>query len=414
MDRRRLLLTLAAVGLFCCERTPPNSTDEIFLYRAVQKVAPGHLPLNQGPIGTCVAFGHAAAIDCRTAVKSMLGPFAKWLPASPESIYGGARNEGQGRISRSYADGSSGYDATRWLSRYGVLWQKEYSGADLSKYEVDRAKTWGAFGNGGKADGLDGPLDHEAKRKPIKAARVATLDELDTALRNGYPVTICSNVGFQSPRDSDGFCAARGSWGHCMVVLGKRQEGRAGYLIQNSWGPYIQGDGPGSTNKYRDQPDGSFYCEPIVMARILRQGDSWAIGDDKPFGRSTLPAWLTSREADDVPGVDPADDGREWFDTYDEAKAAADADGLPLVVYFTADWCGPCKQARPLVDEAVTAPGRVAAVVIDFDVEQEFAASLGVRKLPQALVYSAAGDGVRLIGLDELRRIGDYLKPGAN
>lgn len=412
MDRRRLLVVLAVVGFLFIERTPPNSADEVFLYRAVQKVAPGHLPLNQGNIGTCVAFGHAAAIDCRTAVKAALRPFTKWFAASPESIYGGARNEGAGRISHSYSDGSSGYAATRWLSRYGTLWQKVYGPTDLSQYDVPRAKEWGALGNGGRADGLDGPLDQEAKRSPIKAALVKTLDELDAALRNGYPVTICSNVGFQSPRDSDGFCAPRGSWSHCMCVIGKRQEGRPGYLVQNSWGPYIDGDGPNAKNKYRDQPDGSFYVEPVVMARILRQGDSWAIGDDKPFERSTLPTWLV--KADAVPGDEPADDGREWFDTYDAAKAAADAAGLPLVVYFTADWCGPCKQARPIVDEAVAAPGRVAAVAVDFDECQAFAASLGVRKLPQALVYPANGDGVRLIGLDELRRIPHYLEAKAN
>lgn len=301
-----LILAAFAWFLFHGSVPVPNSDDEIFLYRAVAKVLPGHFPLNQGNAGTCVAFGHAAGCDVLLAQAKLAGTSGKFIPASPDSIYGGSRNEGLQRINGSYSDGSNGYSAVAFLNKYGgVIHRQPYPefGFDLSNYDIKRSRDWGAWGNGGRKDGINGPFDTEAAKHPIKAvARVKTLADLDTALARGYPVTICSGVGFSSPRDKDGFCQPRGSWSHCMCIVGKRNEGRKGYLILNSWGAYIAGDG-GTANKYKDQPDGSFYAEPDVVARILRAGDSWALGDAVGFPKKLLPDWLT--DPDGKPPTEP-------------------------------------------------------------------------------------------------------------
>lgn len=284
MLRKKLLLLAAlALYLFSQQVIPPNSDDEVFLYRAVAKVAPGLMPLNQKNIGSCVAAGHAGACNVCMALDKVAGKTSKFLPASIESIYGGARNEASGRVGHSYQDGSSGYAATTWLSKVGgVIYAQAYPeyNIDLTTYDVPRCKSWGAISNGGD-NTVTGPLDVEAKKHPIKAvAKVTTLDELDAALKNGFPVTICSGIGFNSPRDKDGFCQQAGAWGHCLLCAGKRNEGRKGYLIFNSWGTYLAGDGAHSTNKYKDQPDGSFYAEPAVVARMLKAGDSWALSGE--------------------------------------------------------------------------------------------------------------------------------------
>jgi hypothetical protein len=306
--KKIVVLLILAVGFFYRPQ-PPNSNDEIFLYRAVQAIEPGHLPLDQRNIGSCVAVSHAGAIDALHAINKKL--FKKFQAVSPESIYGGARNEGRGRISHSYSDGSSGYAATTWLRNFGVTFQRDYgNGLDLSSYNVSRCKEWGALGNGGRPDGLNGPFDSEAKKTPIFSAKVSTLEELDVALKNGFPVTVCSGIGFNSPRDKDGFCQPRGSWSHCMWVAGKRNNGRKGYLIQNSWNAYIKGDGADSSNKYQDQPDGSFYIEPAVMQRILNAGDSWAMSLDENFQAEQLPEWMLNPS-----GIVPAN-----FATYEEAE----------------------------------------------------------------------------------------------
>ena len=36
-------------------------------------------------------------------------------------------------------------------------------------------------------------------------------------MSNGYPVTICTGMGFTMHRDEHGFCTPSGRWGHCML-----------------------------------------------------------------------------------------------------------------------------------------------------------------------------------------------------
>lgn len=300
MFRKAFLFALVSTFVLSIQNVaPPNSNDEVFLYRAVEKVAPGHFPLNQGSYGSCVAFGHAAACDVLLAQEVVARRAAKFLKASPDSLYAGSRNEAYQKITHSRSQGSTGYGATRWLTGAtgvgGVLYQQAYPqfGVDLSTYEIPRTANWGAEGNGGVKDSLNGPLDREAFKTRIKsAAKVTTLNELDASLVNGFPVTICSGQGFSSTRDKDGFCRAQGSWPHCMVIIGKRGEGRKGYLILNSWGKnWVSGP------KYRDQPDGSFYAEPATVAKILRQGDSYALSGPTGFERRLLPDWMLIADA---------------------------------------------------------------------------------------------------------------------
>lgn len=288
-----LLLALVALLLQGVPPEPLNDDGNYFPYRAILKIAPGHLPLNQGNIGTCVAVAHKGAIDCSNAVDVVLGRLREFLPVSAESIYGGARNEAIGKVTYSRGDGANGYNAAKWLAKVGgVLYEK-----DLGPYSVSRAKDWGATSNGGDKT-VNGTADKKAAEHQVAATvRITSLEELDVSLKNGKFTTICSNVGFNSPRDKDGFCQPRGSWSHCMLVIGKRNEGRKGYLIQNSWGAYIPGDGPNSSNKYKDQPDGSFYIEPRVMQRILDAGDSWSFSNQDDF-KGELPDWMLDASAE--------------------------------------------------------------------------------------------------------------------
>jgi hypothetical protein len=115
------------------------------------------------------------------------------------------------------------------------------------------------------------------------AALVSTWDELVAAMKNGYPVTICSNQGFTLKRDQDGFCSARGSWGHCMLIGGVRFD-RPGACILQSWGPNVP-EGP----RALDQPTFSFWAERSVVERILSQGDSWALSKAADFVARPLP-----------------------------------------------------------------------------------------------------------------------------
>jgi hypothetical protein len=273
----------------CMEKAERIDT---FLYRAMDRAHRARygtpfVAWRQG-IGDCVAFGAAGAVYCSESLSWDLGQMAEppMLPAA-ESIYGGSRVEARGRAEGSggWSDGSYGGAAAKWLKDWGVVYRQPFPdlGYDLTTYSADRAKAWGNWGNGGQGD--RGRLDTIAKKHPARhVVAVRTWDELAAAIASGMPVTIASNQGFASRTDESGVAAAQGQWLHQMFVCGIRFAENAppgvrrvdAALIYNSWGTkWISYAG-----KYpADQPDGSFWAERPVIERMLRQNDSYAIGD---------------------------------------------------------------------------------------------------------------------------------------
>ena len=62
---------------------------------------------------------------------------------------------------------------------------------------------------------------------------------------------------------------------------------------------------------------------------------------------------------------------------------------IPVVVDFWAEWCGPCKQIGPSLEElSEELGGKVKIVKVDVDTNPNSAAKMGVRGIPALAVVA--------------------------
>jgi thioredoxin len=74
--------------------------------------------------------------------------------------------------------------------------------------------------------------------------------------------------------------------------------------------------------------------------------------------------------------------GKEW--KYEGSK--------PAIIDFYADWCAPCRQLAPVVEElAKEYSGKINIYKVDTDVEKELARALGISALPTLLFIPTNG-----------------------
>lgn len=65
---------------------------------------------------------------------------------------------------------------------------------------------------------------------------------------------------------------------------------------------------------------------------------------------------------------------------------------LPCIVDFYADWCGPCRQASPLLEElAQKYKGKIVVYKVNTDQERELAGAFGIQSIPAFLWVPKSG-----------------------
>lgn len=273
---------------------------EQFLWRSVRKAAgkkeveAWYPNVNQQQVGCCVGCGWKHSTDVCAAVQIVTGGRnEEFKPVAVEVIYAGSRVDvGGGKLS---GDGSLGAWANEWVkSKGGVVPMAKYSSADLTAFSPARARQWGS-------QGIPADIKAAAREHPVKGtAQVSSWEDVQRAIAQGYPVAVCSNQGFAGPdgqspgtRDKDGFCAARGTWPHCMCFIGIRDGARPGAFCLNSWGD----DAHRGPTYPADAPPAGFWVDAKTVDSMVRQGDSFALADLQGFPARNLD-WLFGRAND--------------------------------------------------------------------------------------------------------------------
>lgn len=83
----------------------------------------------------------------------------------------------------------------------------------------------------------------------------------------------------------------------------------------------------------------------------------------------------------------------------------------PVLVDFSAEWCGPCKAMIPVLSEVVEEMGEKAQVVkIDVDKNRALAQQLGIRGVPTLIIYQKGEIKWRDSGMKSTRFLTDLLE----
>lgn len=221
----------------------------------------------------CTSHGTRNAADIARAVEiDIKGEPESWeARGATEAIYGY-----RGTASAGMNPGR----ATEFTIKHGLLLRKKYPFADLSVYNFSVGDRYGR-------SGLPQAFLDEADLHPCRFfLKVESVEDARDALAAGYGIHCGSDYGNDGTRDSKGRAIWNASWGHDMCWGAADETGDdLEFLVLNSWGKWNRGGMPA----WGPIPGGSFIIPSRDAARMIAEGECWAIGDVLGWPARELP-----------------------------------------------------------------------------------------------------------------------------
>jgi thioredoxin 1 len=83
---------------------------------------------------------------------------------------------------------------------------------------------------------------------------------------------------------------------------------------------------------------------------------------------------------------------------------------MNMILYFTADWCNPCKKTRPIVEELNREQIMAKFFIIDVDSEIEMAQDFEIRSVPTFVVMKDNREVHRVTGAQTRQQLEELIR----
>lgn len=95
-------------------------------------------------------------------------------------------------------------------------------------------------------------------------------------------------------------------------------------------------------------------------------------------------------------------------DTFEEQVLKSD---VPVLIDFWAEWCGPCKNIGPSIEQlAEEFNGKAKVFKVDVDAEGDLAQKYGIMSIPALLIFKGGKEVDRMVGAAPKPQLAAFLQ----